>query len=269
MALKKKKTKFQVGPITKITKNICGGAGFGAVYKPPPGVGFPMNIAMTAFFATASFAVGTVGKLNIKRHQKYRDRRAESILNSILTSNSPNPFSLYLRSFDTTGKLLEILEKKTVLPFTYDDTDLETFIACAVEPYAPLIALGIKGEQIGAGRILCDGSNWENCMEILAKNAKIIFAIPYDTDGTKTEINFIKNNNLIRKTIFVMPPQAVKNLDWKKQWEKATYGIEKFGFNLPRYNPAGMLFYMKNPKEVKYREDFVAVSYTHLRAHET
>ncbi|MCP4622332.1 MAG: hypothetical protein GY850_02260 [bacterium] len=250
-----KKTRFEIGPISKATKFVFGVFGFGAVYKPP--APFPMNVAISAFFGGLSLATGGAGKLNLKRHQKYRDQRAENILQDIRSSKKPATFSFYLRSFDTTGKLLEILERKSVMPFQYDDTDLETFIACAVEPFASLLALGMKGEQIGAGRIESDENSWERTMELLAKKAKFLFVIPYDSDGAKTELKFIRNNNLLKKTIFIMPPQAVKQLNWAEQWKRATKGVEEYDYKLPSYNPNGMIFYMINGKTIKYQENFI------------
>ena len=253
-----KNTRFEAGPVTKGGRLIFGAAGMNAAMKPPPGVGFPMNIAIIATFGVASFATGGLSKLNLKRHQKYRDQRAEKIFKEISSSNSHPAYTLYLRSFDTTGKLLEILEKKTVLPFTYDDTDLETYIACAVEPFAPLIALGMKkGEQIGAGRIVSDSSNWQKKLILLAKKAQLIFLIPFDSDGIKLEIQFIKNYNLFKKTIFIMPPQAVKKMDWEKRWEKVLNGVKDLGFKLPAYNPQGMLFSMIDGNTLNCKDPFL------------
>jgi hypothetical protein len=252
-----KNTRFEAGPIAKGGRLIFGAAGLNAAIKPPAGVGFPMNLAIMATYGVASLATGGLSTLNLKRHQKYRDQRADKIFKEISSSNSHPAYTLYLRSFDTTGKLLEILEKKTVLPFTYDDTDLETYIACAVEPFAPLIALGReKGEQIGAGRIVSDGSTWQKKLTLLAKKAQLIFLIPFDSDGIKLEIQFIQSYKLFKKTIFIMPPQAVKKMDWEKRWEKVSNSIKDLGFKLPAYNPQGMLFSMQNRNTLNCTDPF-------------
>ena len=252
-----KNTRFEAGLITKTGRAICGAGGTKAVLSPPPSAPFPMNIAIAVTFGVASLAAHGVSKLNLKRHQKYRDQRAEQILHEIRSSKNSPAFSLYLRSFITTGKLLEMLEKKTILPFNYDDTDLEIFIASAVEPFAPLVALGKKGEQVGAGRIESSESDWQRLLKLLAEKAKLIFIIPYDSGGTKWEIDFIKKNKLIKKTIFVMPPQGIKSLNWSEQWRKVASSVKISGFQLPSYNTNGMLFSMVSSKKIKHSEDFI------------
>jgi len=62
--------------------------------------------------------------------------------------------------------------------------DFERLLAIAVDSYAPLIALGRPGEQVGAGRILTTEERWQEDFRKLAEAARLILLMPSAHPGT-------------------------------------------------------------------------------------
>src|SRR4030042_7209869 len=141
-------------------------------------------------------AGGKLSQHHKKTEQKKRDIRAEKILTAVKENNIPD-YSLYLRAFETTGRM----SKESVDPMIQngfdprDDTDQQTYfeteLAKAVENYIPLTALGRPGEQMGAGRILSTEEDWKEDLALLGKGACIIFLLPSAKPGTLWEIDWL------------------------------------------------------------------------------
>jgi hypothetical protein len=90
--------------------------------------------------------------------------------------------------------------------------DLETVVAMSVDSYAPLIALGRPGEQVGAGRVLTTEESWKATFEKLAGGVSTIFLIPSSHPGTLWELRrVVVDPEMLRKTAFIIPPYYVKD----------------------------------------------------------
>ncbi len=150
-------------------------------------------------------------------NQKLRDQRAQLILEQAILGLA-HDYSLYLRSFSTTGKMLT---KDTSLHFPGIDlfrdhenlfVDLETVFAEVLEIYLPVVTLGTPGEFIGAGRVETDDRSWKDALEVLAENAVLILVLPSTGLSLFWEIEWIKQRNYLSKTMFIMPPIKAKFL---------------------------------------------------------
>jgi hypothetical protein len=117
-----------------------------------------------------------------------------------------------------------------------DTIDLEVLLADAVGKERLLIGLGKPGEAIGAGRIETSDSDWQREFVTLAEAADAIMVIPATSEGTRWEIEYLKENALLTKCVFVMPPGA---FDLATEWDEA---IEKLPVWMPRYSNNGMLY---------------------------
>jgi hypothetical protein len=152
------------------------------------------------------------------RMQRKRDERARSLGNDASGTGSPRNYCLYLRPFTATGKVpICVLDCVThgrrpngkPLPPHRDRTflDFETVLAMALDSYAPLICLGLSGEQVGAGRIQTSDTTWRKVFLRLASAAHLILLIPSVRKGTAWELKTIlEDSALLSKTVFIIPP---------------------------------------------------------------
>ncbi len=219
---------------------------------------------LTAYFGTPStwiFIGGMLIALSLFLRSRLRrmiqarsDGKALKILEDISQGNEAHrhPYFLYLRAFETTGKL-----KAPWFMFAHDlglqqirSYELEGFLASALRKSGPLIALGEPGEHLGAGRILTTEENWQSIVQRLAKNSKGILLIPSDRPGTLWEIQYLRLEGLLSKTIFIMPPEA-RGFDWRAQWQQGRRKLGDFGAALPEYQQYGLMFSMDEQGNLK------------------
>ena len=170
------------------------------------------------------------------------------------TGQGSAPFSLFLRSFDITGKLK--IERPASLPFMWDQYDrpgndtLERLLADAVVRTAPLIGLGGHGDvEFGPG-LAGFVEDWQGRVEKAMNEAAYVFIVPSANVGTLWEIGVLKNRGYLDRTIFVMPPSIppfkfTGDGEYKDFWEAARIACaNEHQMELPPYRPNGGLFQM-------------------------
>jgi hypothetical protein len=196
--------------------------------------------------------------------QKTRDKNAVVLKNkylSLISEDEAAGFSLYLRPFDSTDILQSQSASGVDSRGGYLTLDMESLIERSMSKKFPLIALGKPGEMIGAGRILTSEANWKDEIDILIKNAELIFILPSDHPGTLHEIQLIKDYQLLAKCIWIMPesvsemgyhafigtgvPRFVSKIqytDFSGLWDKTQKELKTKGVILPDYNSKGMFY---------------------------
>jgi hypothetical protein len=180
--------------------------------------------------------------------QAENDRSAQSIMAALRADPKATvrPFALYLRAFETTGRmhvpLYLRLRKLSQGIYRLETNDLESYVSHSVRGIAPLIALGRSGEAIGAGRITADDSEWERDVLTLVRRARGILLVPSSRPGTLWEIEMLKRENLLHKVVFVMPPRSKGALDTRERWDQARSALASHGLEAPEYEPNGLLF---------------------------
>jgi hypothetical protein len=152
-------------------------------------------------------------------------------------------YLVYLRAFETTGKL-----KAPWFMFANDlglqrlrSTEQESYLAWAVRKLGPLVALGEPGEHLGAGRIKTTDADWQQAVKALVGKAKAVLIIPSDRPGTLWEVQYLRSEGLLPKTVFIMPPEA-RGFDWRARWNDARKALGDFGAALPEYDRHGLMF---------------------------
>jgi len=153
------------------------------------------------------------------------EQRGVQAARDALAAATPSSYFLYLRPFATTGRV-PILRKRVnvdmrrmspLRPRSTPDLqymggvwdDLETVLAEAVRPIAPLIGLGRPGEQVGMGRIETSEENWRKEFHRLAQGARAILLVPSLDQGTWYEFATIRRDRALRrKTVLVIPPRS-------------------------------------------------------------
>ena len=137
-----------------------------------------------------------------KLGQAENDRVATGVLERLGANAGARvpEFYLYLRAFETTGRLnvpLFLRLRKLSIGFSSLVTnDLESYVSQAIGRVGPLVALGHPGEAIGAGRILTGEEDWKTDIGTLMKRAKGILLVPSDRPGTLWEIDTLKQEGL-------------------------------------------------------------------------
>lgn len=207
------------------------------------------SLILVAILTVLFFTFMTMGLVSRRRDrlawQRARDAEASRVMEAVRRDAS-QPFALYLRSFDWTG----------VLPIQNPDyrpdedplaelatLDLEEIFTRGISPLMPVIALGLQGEAIGAGRYTTDDSSWQADVEALGKQAVFVLMLPLFSAGTLWEMGFLRQAGLLHKTIVVMPPAVGPfTLALRERWRAAQAKLAETGIALPDYLPAGGLF---------------------------
>jgi hypothetical protein len=192
----------------------------------------------------------SIDRFFLYRQQRFRDKRALEIFSAV-KAGKPAIYSLYLRGFGTTGHLHFGKGGKARLEDRLQDleirggqnafSDLETLITEAMEYFAPMIALGRPGEQLGAGRVETEEENWIEDFQLLALHAKTLVLFPIATEGTLREVEFIVKHGFWPKTIILMPTEN-PSANWDLQWDYMKRKAEEFGLDFPVYQSGGMVF---------------------------
>jgi hypothetical protein len=231
------------------------------------------GVAIMVVLGFGLLLVGILLRLKlINLRQRRNDRTAERVMSELRADPGASvaEFYLYLRAFETTGKLrvpLYLRLRKISLGLLQLVTnDLESYVSNAVRGVAPLIALGRPGEAIGAGRIVTEDKNWEADIVTLMKRAKGIFLVPSNRPGTLWEIDTLKREGLLlNRVIFIMPPRTKGALDTKERWEIAREVMGAHGLEAPEHQERGLLFEVGGDGKVSNVEPLLLNSVRQVR----
>jgi hypothetical protein len=149
-----------------------------------------------------------------KRFQVRRDEWARAVFAAL--PSTAQPYSLWLRPFTSTGQVW-VVRRSRVVKLRHEDVekagfhvefdDLETLLAAALEPVAPLIALGRTDGHVGAGRIVSTNSGWREDFLRLASSARTVFLLLSAHPGTNWETHWLlEHPAVLRRCVFVLPP---------------------------------------------------------------
>lgn len=207
------------------------------------------GVAGAVAFGVGLLLLGTWGRGKVMdRQQAANDRTAQQLMID-LRADPAAPvaeFYLYLRAFETTGRLhvpLYLrLRKFSLGLYRLETGDLESYVSNAVGRAAPMVAMGRPGEAVGAGRIAAQDADWEADIAVLMKRATGILLIPSHRPGTLWEMDRLKAEGILDKVIFVMPPRARGQLDTEERWEAARKIMADHGLDAPAYEDRGLLF---------------------------
>jgi hypothetical protein len=187
------------------------------------------------------FGIGTlIGKLE----QGPIDDNAAEILAKVRAGQDCR-FFLYLRPFELTGRLPVKDPKYDNSPFPWTKYqaghffDLETSLRNAVAAAgSPLTTLGRPGEAVGAGRMLVSDEEWQKAFEELARSAQGIVVLPWHTSGVLWEMDWLRKNGLLHKTLFVQPAHGQVGNDWNNFRAAAL----EIGLLFPDFRKQGSIF---------------------------
>ncbi len=163
------------------------------------------------------------------------------------------PFMLYLRPFVTSGRIKAPNDwphfgQRMLLG---DPWELELALATVIGTDTPLIAIGDVEGGYGAAKLTTSDDDWRGHMQRLARDARLIIAVPLDRPSTLWEMEEIGNNDSLReKAVFVMPPSS-RFYDFlffffrrsiAARWRRSARRLKEKGLVLPRYWHRGGFF---------------------------
>jgi hypothetical protein len=203
-----------------------------------------------------------------RARQRIRDRRAERIVDRVPARPGGRPprFSLYLRPFATSDRLGtsdigRVSFSGGNMETVNIQTDFEAYLAGALPASRPLIAAGRPGILLtaatdlpdghwapdipGIGKFPCTEENWRERVTAAARAAELIVVIPLDFPGTQWELQWLHENGLLSKCVFLMPPTRPGNPGYEVAWRQASAALSGLGVKIPGYRNNGALFAFK------------------------
>lgn len=214
--------------------------------------------ALLSIIVAGSLAVALLTTAAELYGQRARDIEAQTIYERAAQGGEVRPFCLYLRPFISTGAIADSGGPAMVMGAGVGGVfgerfELELQVERAARRLGRLIGLGEPLEHIGAGRVLVTENEWREAVGVLMRRAELIVMLPSSRAGTLEEINTVLSGELIRKTVFVDPPNIGRadSYDHAREWSDVQAAFQAHGFDLPAEDRRGVLLYFgaeKTPK---------------------
>jgi hypothetical protein len=170
-----------------------------------------------------------------------RDEEAQEIHNEILAEWNGRRYFLYLRPFETTGRLnVRGAGRGPIVEFEGSPAtvEFESLLTEALEFWGPLIGPGRPGEHFGAGRMSLEDSSWQEEVRRSVRYADTVFIVPGITRGSMWEFRYLFKTGYISHAVVIMLPQ-VFGFDFKSLWSDARSALARAGVKLPEYTATG------------------------------
>jgi hypothetical protein len=213
-----------------------------------PQNGFDSAIVLILFLAAVLlipaiviYFVAVAVEGSARKRQQVNDTRAEAILDAVLSRSDHGPFVLYLRPFAVTG----VLNRRSFLRRFWKrlgyEVEFEAALVQALSRWAPVIAVGHSGEQVGFGRVQMGDAEWKKLVANLIDQADAVFMLPGASRGTTWEVRYILKT-AADKAVFMMPPKCDAPFDSAKYWMDVRSHWSRHRVHLPEYDERGMFF---------------------------
>lgn len=186
-----------------------------------------------------------LGKILLDRYEKVEQQKR-----NISANENEIPVILYLRPFVSDGNI--IVSNPDFNPIGLakfidkEKDDLQFLLTNKFN--AELVAIGRRIDGFGAGIIQARDVEWFHVFKNRAKKALLIIALPSYHTSTFREINYLVQEEILHKCIFIMPPLNAfsDGSSTRDFWKKTTVEMNKIQINLPDYNPSGGIFIIQN-----------------------
>jgi hypothetical protein len=171
--------------------------------------------------------------------KRIRIERMTLVYNKVAAGerHARRPLVLYLRSFEQDGKI------------TIGGLKFETALASVLEHYADTAAF--DGLDRFEGKVIrLTGKKWLEKVAELTSIASLIIMVPGITEGVCKEIRYLRDNNLLEKTLFLVPPSDKVREEWEQVRQLEEWQLER-GQSIPPYAPEGFIFTLNNKGRLK------------------
>lgn len=186
--------------------------------------------------------VNWIRSYNQRANRQFQQRQWNALAQQLAEGklqNLPNgaPFALYLRPF-----ALESFLRQPKRFFTLFFRDVVNFDFVLQEYFKGMgmlmISIGETNEEAGAGHVLTDDAVWRERFRTLAVRAFTIVVVPGVNPSIRSEIRWLRDTNLLGKTIFFKPAPYPAPY-WQTAQE--VFRTEE-GINLPDWLPRQVSF---------------------------
>jgi hypothetical protein len=157
-------------------------------------------------------------------------------------------YYLYLRPFSLDLAASEKNPEYSPSPFvvnfyTQDQSEFfETEFSEAMRSSIPILSIGRKGELVGASRVETSDEEWQSLFILLAARARGIFLFPGSSTGSLKELLWLRDNNLLSKTVCLQPPSGANEAVIEADWSQIRSNLLKEQFALPEFVANGSIF---------------------------
>jgi hypothetical protein len=206
---------------------------------------------------------------DIRRGQRRRNQLTADLVGRLRDGDEVEPCVLYLRPFAVTNRLpasyQSRLRRKAPVHL-----DLEILLERSLRNQRSFVALGRSAEMgEGAARVTTGDDDWRDIVQLLARQATFVAMVPLSRPGTMWELQWLAEQDLLGKTLFIMPetideiPSGViysveksdrifdgdrrydpaeHTLELPQEWFEAVRVARGFGLELPPLADVGALF---------------------------
>lgn len=172
--------------------------------------------------------------------------RQQRLLNVALNSN--RPFVLILRSFNNGVYLssnLKQFKNDLSAMFNWREPDIQSEkngISSLDNKLKELQLFGLyvgkvnscnNRETLENSLFLSANIDWFQTVELLMRNSLITIIIPDKTGNLNFEIEHLKNQDLLSKTLIFIPKMTRHNESQERHWKKIYHNLESLGITLP------------------------------------
>ena len=157
-------------------------------------------------------------------------------------------YYLYLRPFSLDLATSEKNPEHSPYPFvpnyyTQGQSEFfETAFSEAMRGSIPILSLGRKGELVGASRVETSDEEWQPLFILLAARARGIFLFPGSSTGSLKELLWLRDDNLLSKTVCLQPPSGTNEAVIEADWSQIRSNLLKEQFALPEFAANGSIF---------------------------
>ena len=200
------------------------------------------SFAATLWVIGAPFYFGRRSKLNA---------RARALLASIHAGAHDTPIVLFLRPFDPQrGWMVRVAiskdpAKSGIQLFDNEFTrfDLDGWVSELASPETQILKVSDRIDTAG-GSVRFDAETWQAQVLALIRAADAILFLPGIAPGILWEATQIKTEGKLDITTIIMPYGEAPDGHERVLWEQFQAEYGKLGFQLPPYDPAGMLIHL-------------------------
>lgn len=209
--------------------------------------------------ATGRVILATITALSlIGAHRSFRASQQAQAAKNVTAmgiaqqTEESKSFGLYLRPFYVDPRTPKE-PRLTAYGFDFGDGAeakiLERYVEESVRIALGLPVIGLAGrsEFFGPGMVQASDSEWQTQVSSLCQRAAAIIFVVGASEGALWELQFLKNHNLLGKTIFLLEP-----VDWyvrhngpqraAQLFEKSRDAFRRQGIEIPQTRPEAVVF---------------------------
>jgi len=196
---------------------------------------------------------------HVHRSMRHLDSKDFGIAQPNVAVEQERAAGMLLRPLSATRRIA-VLEPGRERPLS-----LEAALTSALGPVVPLVYVGGGIHTAGGSLWAAVGEDrnaeWQGFVARMLPGKEAIFFVPGESQGLEWELFHLIDQGMLRKTIFVMPPESAdgRQFSARASWEHTRNAAASRGVGLPAYAPEGAFVRIAEPQRVAETLDFEAI----------